>query len=57
VGKSCSAHARVRNAYKVLDGKPKRSRPLWRLKCRWKDAIKIDMKEIIWKGLYWVCLP
>jgi hypothetical protein len=46
----------VRNAY-VLDGKLERSRLLGRPKCGWKDAIMIDFKEIIWKGLYWVCLP
>jgi hypothetical protein len=46
----------VRNAYRVLDGKPERSRPLGRLKCGWKDGIKIDFKEIIWEGLYWVSL-
>jgi hypothetical protein len=46
----------VRNVYKVLDGKPERSRPLGRPKSGWKDAIKIDFKEIIWKDLYWVCL-
>jgi hypothetical protein len=56
LGKSCSAHVRVRNAYKVLDGKPERHRPLGRPKCRWKDASTIDFKEIIWEGLYWVCL-
>jgi hypothetical protein len=44
VGKSCSAHARVRNVYKVLDGKPERSRPLGRPKSGWKDAIMIDFK-------------
>jgi hypothetical protein len=27
VGKSCSTHAKVRNASRVLDGKPERSRP------------------------------
>ena len=53
MGKSCSAHATERNAYKVSEGKPERGRP----KCRWRDAIKIDFKEIIWKGMYWVSLP
>ena len=57
MGKSCSAHAAVRNAYKVFDRKPERGRSLGRPKCRWRDAIKIDFKEIIWKGLYWFCLP
>jgi hypothetical protein len=47
----------VRNAYKVLEGKQERSRPYGRPKCRWKDAIEIDIKEIVWKGLYCVCLP
>jgi hypothetical protein len=56
VGKSCSTHARVRNAYKVLEGKQRNS-PLGRPKCRCKDAIKIDFKEIIWKDLDRVCLP
>jgi hypothetical protein len=57
VVKSWSTHARLRNAYKVLVGKPERSRPLGRPKCGWRDAVKIDFKEIIWEGLYWVCLP
>jgi hypothetical protein len=30
-----------------LDGKPERSRPLGRPKYGWRDAIKIDFKEII----------
>jgi hypothetical protein len=47
----------VRNAYKVLGGKPERNRLLGKPKCGWKDAIKIDFKGIIWKSLYWVCLP
>jgi hypothetical protein len=40
VGKSCSTHARVRNAYKVLDGKPERRRLLGRPKCGWKYALR-----------------
>jgi hypothetical protein len=47
----------VRNAYKVLEGKHERSRTLGRPKGGWKDAIEIDFKELIWKGLYWVYLP
>jgi hypothetical protein len=50
MGKSYSTHARVRNAYEVLDRKPKSSRPLQRPKCGWEDAINIDFKEIIWEG-------
>jgi hypothetical protein len=47
VGKSCSTHARARNAFKVLKGKHER-RPFGKPKHRWKDAIEIDLKEIIW---------
>jgi hypothetical protein len=57
VGRSCSTHVTVRNVYKVLAGKLKRSRALGRPKSGWKDAIKIDFKEIIWEGLQWACLP
>jgi hypothetical protein len=57
VCKSCSKHARVRNANKVLGKNLERSKTLGRSKCGWKDAIKIDFKEIIWQHLYWVCLP
>jgi hypothetical protein len=47
----------VRHAYKVLGGNPERSKTLGRPKCEWKDAIKIDFKEISWQHLNWVCLP
>jgi hypothetical protein len=30
----------VRNAYRVLDRKPERSRPLGRPKCGWKDILR-----------------
>jgi hypothetical protein len=35
-------------AYKVLVGKPKRKRPLGRLRHRWEDGIKMDLREISW---------
>jgi hypothetical protein len=38
----------MKNAYKDLDRKPERKRPLGEL-CA-------DFKEIIWEGLNWVCL-
>jgi hypothetical protein len=56
------------NLYKVLVGKPEGKRPLRRRKCRWKDGIIMDLREIglgvcigfdwlrIWTGgwLLWV---
>jgi hypothetical protein len=34
-----------RKVYKVLVGKPKGKRPLGRLKCRWEDGIRMDLRE------------
>ena len=35
-----------RNAYRVLVGKPERKRPLRRPRCRWKNNIKMDLREV-----------
>ena len=35
-----------RNAYRVLVGKSERRRPLGRPRRRWKDSIKIDLREV-----------
>jgi hypothetical protein len=34
----------VRNAYKIMVGKPDGKRPLARPICRWEDNIKIDLR-------------
>jgi hypothetical protein len=47
---------RMRNAYKDMDRKPERKRPLGRPVCRRKDAVKMDFKEIVWEDLDWVCV-
>jgi hypothetical protein len=39
-----------RKVYRVLVGKPKEKRPLGRLRHRWEDGIRIDLKEIGWGG-------
>jgi hypothetical protein len=31
------------NAYRILVGKPRRKRPLGRLRLRWEDNIKMDI--------------
>jgi hypothetical protein len=38
--------AKRRGAYRVLVGKPERRIPLGRLKRRWKDNIKTDIREV-----------
>jgi hypothetical protein len=45
--------------YRVVVGKPEGKRPLGRLRLRWKDNIKMDLKEVgwgAWTGLIWLGL-
>jgi hypothetical protein len=37
----------MRNAHKILVGKPERKRPLERLRHRLEDNIKTDLKEMV----------
>jgi hypothetical protein len=37
-----------RNVYRVLVGKPEGKRPVGRPRCRWKDGIKMDLRETGW---------
>jgi hypothetical protein len=36
----------MRNAYKILVGKPEEERPLRSLRPRWEDNIRMDSREI-----------
>jgi hypothetical protein len=45
-----------RNVYMVLVGKPVRKRPLRRLKRRWEDGIRMDLREIDWGDVEWIHL-
>jgi hypothetical protein len=36
----------VRNAYKILVGKPEGKRPLLRYRYRWEDSVKMDLREM-----------
>jgi hypothetical protein len=45
-----------RNAYRILVGKPEGKRPLGRLRLRWVDSIKIDLREIGWDTMDWIDL-
>jgi hypothetical protein len=37
---------RGRGVYRVLVGRPEGKGPLRRLRCRWEDNIKLDLREI-----------
>jgi hypothetical protein len=46
-----------RKVYRVLVGKPKGKRPLGKLRRRWEDGIRIDLREIgwgVWSGFTWL---
>jgi hypothetical protein len=40
----------MRNAYKILAGKPEEKRQLGRPRCRCEDNIRVDPREIGWEG-------
>jgi hypothetical protein len=39
-----------------FSGKPKVKRPHGRIKCRWVDNIKMDLRETEWRGMEWIHL-
>jgi hypothetical protein len=44
-----------RGAYRILVGRPER-RPLERPRRRWEDNIQMDLQEVGWGGMDWICL-
>jgi hypothetical protein len=47
-------HGGGRGVYRVFVGRPKGKKPLGRLRYRWKDNIKKDLKEIGIGGANWI---
>jgi hypothetical protein len=41
----------MRNAYKILVGKPEGRRPLEKTKRRWEDNMRMDLRETGWEGV------
>jgi hypothetical protein len=46
----------MRNMYKSLVGRPRRTRPLRRSRHKCKDNIKIDLEEVGLEGVDWIHL-
>jgi hypothetical protein len=44
------------NACEILMGKPKGKRPPGRARCRLEDDIKMNLKEIGWDHVDWICM-
>jgi hypothetical protein len=45
-----------RNAYRLLVGKPEGKRPLGSPRRRWVDNIRMDLGEVGWGDVDWICL-
>jgi hypothetical protein len=48
------AWGKVRGAYNILVGRPEGRRPLGRLRRRWEDNIKMDLREIGFGDVDWI---
>jgi hypothetical protein len=46
----------MRNAYNNLVRKPEGERPLGRPRHRWEDNLRMDLRELGWEGVNWMCL-
>jgi hypothetical protein len=49
IGRECSTHGGSKDAYMDLVGKPERRRPLGRPRRRWKNNIKMYLREVGWR--------
>jgi hypothetical protein len=45
-----------RNPYRIFMGMPEGKGPLGRLRRRWVDNIKLDLREIGWDSMDWIDL-
>jgi hypothetical protein len=57
MGMGCSTHGEARNACRVLVGKLEGKRPVGTTRRRWEDNIKMNLREIGWCDMDWICLP
>jgi hypothetical protein len=58
MGKACRMHVSEAECIQRFGGKTIRRRPLWRLRSRWEDNMKMDLRKIrwvrIWTGFIWL---
>jgi hypothetical protein len=47
----------MKNAYRILVGKPQGKRPVGRSKHRWNHNIGLDLMETGWEDVDWIHLP
>jgi hypothetical protein len=56
MGRAFRAYGDMRNANKILTGKPEGKRPLGRQSSRWEDNIKVDNRKIELESVDWINL-
>jgi hypothetical protein len=56
MGRGCSTNGAKRNAYRKLVGNPEGKRPLGRPRRKWKDNIKMGIRDIGLGRMYWIDL-
>jgi hypothetical protein len=56
MGGACSTNREKRKAYRLLVGKSEGTKPLGRPRRRWVDNIKMDLGEMGWGKVEWICL-
>jgi hypothetical protein len=56
MGSACSTHGEKYEC-RTSVGNPEGKRPLQRLRRRWVNNIKVDVREIGWDGMEWINLP
>jgi hypothetical protein len=56
MGRAWSTNGEKMSVYRMLVGKPEGKRPLGRLRRRWVDNMKINLREIRWDGMDWIDL-
>jgi hypothetical protein len=54
--KHVTSTTEMTNANKILVVKSDRKRTLERRRSRWEDNIRLDVREIGWKGVNWIYL-
>jgi len=56
MGWEYSTQGAMRNAYKILVGKPEGKGPFGALRRRMEDNIRTDLREIVWEIVEWLNL-
>jgi hypothetical protein len=56
MGRACNSDGERRGVYRILMGKLKGKRPLWRPRCRWEDNINVDLQEVGCGDMDWIML-